>query len=458
MLPQLLDPRPYFAHLPDPRRETRNKLHKPHDILMIVLCAVLSWVEDWVGMADFAEEKEVWLRHFLELPNGIPSHDTLSDVLGRIDPAAFRAAFTAWATAALPGLAGEPVCVDGKAVRGSRDGANPAVHLVSAFAGRARWVLAQQAVAEKANEITAIPDLLGLLDLRGAVVSLDAMGCQKAIAQTLVEAGADYVLALKDNHPTLCEEVQFWLDTEVARGRLPVLETVEKDHGRIEIRRYALSHQIDWLEAKPDWAGLQAVGRVESTKRLHILHLHKLAGLQAVGRVESTRILGENTSTECRYFLCSLVERDRFAATVRQHWGIENQQHWVLDVQFGEDACRTRKDHSAENLAVIRRMALNVLRHNGPVRDSLRRRKLRAALNDDYRLRLLFGQPSPVTTIARLPCFARQAARQFAEALQLPVLSEHNNRLWLDRLVFPLGVDDDGRFFEAWSYNAERGH
>ena len=177
MLPHRLDPRSYFAHLPDPRRETRNKLHKLHDLLMIVVCAVLSGVEDWVGMADFAEEKEVGLRHFLELPNGIPSHDTLSDVLGRIDPAAFRAAFTAWATAALPGLAGEPVCVDGKAVRGSRDGANPAVPLVSAFAGRARWVLAQQAVAEKANEITAIPDLLGLLDLRGAVVSIDAMGC-----------------------------------------------------------------------------------------------------------------------------------------------------------------------------------------------------------------------------------------------------------------------------------------
>ena len=374
MLPPLLDPRPYFADLPDPRRETRNKLHKLHDILMIVLCAVSSGVADWVGMADFAEEKEAWLRGFLELPNGIPSHDTLSDVLGRIDPVAFRAAFTAWATAALPSLADEQVCVDGKAVRGSRDGANPAVHRVSAFAGRARWVLGQQAVAEKSNEITAIPDWLELLDLRGAVVSLDAMGCQKAIAQTLIDAGADYVLALKDNHPTWCADVQLWLETDVAGGRLPVLETVEKDPGRIEIRRYALSNQIDWLEAKPDWAGLQAVGRVEST-----------------------RIIGENTRTECRYFRCSLVERDRLAATVRQHWGIENQQHWVLDVQFGEDACRTRTDHSAENLALIRRMAPNVLHHNGPARESIRRRKLRAALNDDYRLRLLFGQPSPAT-------------------------------------------------------------
>lgn len=374
MPPRLLDPRPYFANLPDPRRVTRNKLHSLHDILIIVLSAVLSGIEDWVGMETFAREREPWLRGFLELPNGIPSHDTLSDVMGRIDPVAFRAAFTAWATDALPDLAGEQVCVDGKTVRGSREGENPAVHLVSAFAGRARWVLAQQAVAEKSNEITAIPDLLSLLDLEGAVVSSDAMGCQKAIAQTIIDAGADYVLGLKDNHPTLCDDVQLWLDTAVARGRLPVLETIEKDHGRIEIRRYAISSQIDWLDAKADWAGLQAVGRVEST-----------------------RIIGDDVSTECRYFLCSLTDQRRFAATVRSHWGIENQEHWVLDVQFGEDACRTRRDHSAENLALIRRVALNVLRHNGPPRDSIRQRKIRAALNDGYRLNLLLGTPTPAT-------------------------------------------------------------
>jgi len=224
MLPQLLDPRPYLVDLPDPRRATQNKLHKLHDILMIVRCAVLSGVEDWVGMEAFAEEKEAWLRSFLDLPNGIPSHDTLSDVMGRIDPGAFQTAFTAWAMAALPSLAAEQVGVDGKAVRGSRDGANPAVHRVSAFAGQACWVLAQQAVAEKSHEMTAIPDLLALLDLHGAVVSADAMGCQRAIAQTIIDAGADYVLALKDNHPTLCEAVQLWLDTEVAHERLPVQE------------------------------------------------------------------------------------------------------------------------------------------------------------------------------------------------------------------------------------------
>ncbi len=209
MHPCLLDPRPYFADLPDPRRETRNKLHSLHDILMIVLCAVLSGVEDWVGMEAFAEGKVAWLRGGLglSLSNGIPSHDTLSEVMGRIDPVAFRAAFTTWATTALPRLAGEQVCIDGKTLRGSREGTNPAVHLVSAFAGQARWVLAQQAVAEKSNEITAIPDLLTLLDLQGAIVSIDAMGCQKAIAQTIIDAGADDVLALKDNHPTLCCEL-----------------------------------------------------------------------------------------------------------------------------------------------------------------------------------------------------------------------------------------------------------
>ncbi len=375
MLPRLLDPRPYFSHLPDPRRETRNKLHALQDILMIVLSAVLSGIEDWVGMETFAQEREPWLRSFLRLPNGIPSHDTLSDVIGRLDPVAFRAAFTAWATDALPNVQGEQICVDGKTVRGSRDGDQTAIHLVSAFAGQARWVLTQQAVAEKSNEITAIPDLLSLLDLEGAVVSADAMGCQKAIAQTIIAGQADYVLALKENHPTLYEDVQLWLDTEVTRGRLPVLATVEKDHGRIEIRRTVLSSAIDWLEAKPDWAGLQAVGRVEST-----------------------RIIGNQTSTEYRYFLCSLTDPNRFAATVRGHWGIENQQHWVLDVQFGEDACRTRRDHSAENLALIRRVALNILRHNGPTRDSLKQRKIRAALNDRYRLNLILGILTPATT------------------------------------------------------------
>src|SRR5512134_475537 len=367
MLP---DPRPYFAELCDPRRQTRNKLHKLNDILMIVFCAVLSGVEDWVGMEDFAEQKEAWLRGFLELPNGIPSHDTLSDVFGRLQPEAFAEAFLRWVRVALPSLAGEQVCLDGKTLRGSRVD-NRAVHLLSAYAAQARLVLAQQAVADKTNEITVIPDLLAMLELNGAVISIDAMGCQKAIAKTIVQAGADYVLALKDNHPSLSEDVRRWLDTETAQGRLPQQETVEKGHGRIEIRRYALSERIAWLAPKSEWTGLQAVGRVEST-----------------------RLIGDKTTTEYRYYLCSFTDLARFADAVRGHWAIENGQHWILDVQFGEDANRARQEHSAETLALGRRMALNVIRHNGPGKDSLRRRKLRASLNDDYRARLIFGPQS----------------------------------------------------------------
>lgn len=365
MLP---NPMPYFQDLKDPRRETKNKLHKLSDILMIVLCAVLSGIEDWVGMEEFAREKEAWLREFLELANGIPSHDTLSDVLGRIDPEAFQEAFLRWVQAALPSLSGEQICLDGKTLRGSRVG-DRTVHLLSAYAAQARWVLTQQAVGEKTNEITAIPDLLSMLDITGALVSIDAMGCQKTIAKTIIDAKADYLLALKDNHKGLCEDVSLWLDTETASGRLPIHEKVDKGHGRLEIRRCCLSAQIDWLEQKPEWKGLAAVGRVEST-----------------------RIIGDKTSVEARYYLCSFTDLERFAQSVRQHWSIENQQHWVLDVQFGEDDNRARKDHSPENLALIRRAALNLLNNNGPSKDSLRRRKLRACLSDRYRAELIFGK------------------------------------------------------------------
>ena len=368
MLP---DPRPYFEELSDPRRETRNKLHKLHDILMIVLSAVLSGIEDWVGMEMFAQDKEPWLREEvgLELAAGIPSHDTLSDVMGRIDPQASAQAFTNWVKAALPQLGDEHVAVDGKTLRGSRD-AEGAVHLVSAFAARARLVLAQRQVSEKSNEITAIPTLLDMLELKAAVVSADAMGCQKEIASKIVECGADYVLALKDNHRELCEDVTLWLDSQGQAGRLDVHhDTPDKDHGRIEVRRYALSRDIDWLEQKPQWAGLKAVGMVESQRHV-----------------------GECISTERRYYLCSIDDVQQFARVVRDHWSIENSQHWVLDVQFGEDANRSRKDHSAANLALVRRMALNLLRTAESSKRSLRLRKSRACLNDEYRYNVLFGK------------------------------------------------------------------
>jgi len=362
------DPRPYFAELVDPRRETKNKLHPLQDILMLVFCAVLSGIEDWVGIENFAREKEAWFRQFLSLPNGIPSHDTLSDVIGRLAPGAFAEAFRRWTKAAMPSLAGEQICVDGKTLRGSRS-KEGSIHLLSAYAAQARLVLAKQALDSKSNEITAIPSLLNLLDLHGAVVTIDAMGCQKAIAEQIVRGGGDYVLALKNNHPQLCADVSLWLDTEADKGKLMVHETIEKDHGRIELRRYVLSNDLEWLDQKPEWMGLRAVGRVEST-----------------------RITGEQTTTEYRYYLSTVANLGRFAAVVRGHWDIENGQHWVLDVQFGEDANRARKDFSAENLALMRRMALNVIRRNGSSKDSIRQRKLRAAVSDNYRFALIFGK------------------------------------------------------------------
>lgn len=367
MLP---NPQPYFADLPDPRRETRNKLHKLEDIVMITLCAVLGGYEDWVSIEDFGYGNEAWLRRFLELPNGIPSHDTLSDVIGRIDRDAFAQAFNHWVQAGLPELAGHQVAIDGKSLRGSRGEAG-AVHVISAFATQARLVLAAQAIPDKANEITAIPGLLAQLDLAGAVVTIDAMGCQKTIAQAIVTQKADYVLALKANHPDLHDDIKLWLHENDEKGYVRMHETVEKDHGRLETRRTVVSTELGWLTQKDEWAGLQAVAMVESSREI-----------------------GGKISCERRYYLCSMTDVTRIALTIRQHWAIENQQHWILDVQFGEDAHRTRKNHSAANLGLIRRAALNLLQQDTSTKGSIRRRKMRSLFDLSYRETLLFRPPA----------------------------------------------------------------
>lgn len=364
MLP---NPQPFFATLLDPRRETRNKLHKLIDIVMITLCAVLGGYEDWVSIEDFGYANEAWLRGFLELPNGIPSHDTLSDVIGRIDRDAFAHAFSSWIQVGLPELAGHQVAVDGKSLRGSR-GENGMVHVLSAFATEARLVLAAKAIPDKANEITAIPGLLAQLNLAGAVVTIDAMGCQKSIAKIIVDQQADYVLALKENHPTLHDDVKLWLDDNDAQGYVRMHETIEKDHGRIETRRTVVSTDLDWLAQRHEWPGLKGVAMVESTREI-----------------------GNKVSCERRYYLCSLTDVTRIALTIRRHWAIENQQHWILDVQFREDAHRTRKDHSAENLGLIRRTALNLLQQDASNKWSVRRRKMRSLVDLPYREALLFG-------------------------------------------------------------------
>jgi predicted transposase YbfD/YdcC len=365
----LPSPQNYFKDLPDPRRTTRNKLHKLQDIIMLTLCALICGCEDWVAIADFSEDNEAWFREFLELPNGIPSHDTLSDVFARIKPCAFEKAFASWMKEGLPGLAGQQIAIDGKTLRRSCNAGERAPHMLSAYATEARLALAITTVEEKANEITAIPDILAQLELGGAVVSIDAMGCQKGIAQMLQDAKADYVLTLKDNHPKLNKAVSSWFaEPENLKG-IKGIKSVEKDHGRIETREVFVCTELEWLKQRGEWVGLSAVAMVHSTRE----------------------VKGE-VSCEQRYYLSTLQGSEQLAQAIRYHWAIENSQHWVLDVQFGEDAHRARENHSAANLGVIRRAALNLLRGGDQnAKRSIRRRKQKAMCNLNYRREILFG-------------------------------------------------------------------
>ena len=246
---------------------------------------------------------------------------------------------------------------------------NSTIYMMSAFASQAQLVLAQHSVEGKGNEIGAIPELLDMLELDGALVTIDAIGAQKKIVQCLRAAKADYAISLKGNQGTLHEDAKLWLDTEAQAMRIPMTQTLEKSHGRIETRRYWLSDDLTWFDARENWDGLRAVGMVESE-----------------------RTVGSKTSLERRYYITSLTNVERFAGAVRDHWAIENKEHWVLDVQFGEDAHQARKDHRAANLAVVRRIALNLLRRNGTDKRSLRRRMRLASLDDRLRAHLLFGR------------------------------------------------------------------
>jgi predicted transposase YbfD/YdcC len=359
-----------FGSVTDPRRNDKNKIYKLSDLLFIMVAATISGITDWVGMETWAESKQDWLGQYIDVSHGTPSHDTFRAVAGRINPVEFNRSFTQWVQTELPNLAGLHIAVDGKALRGSRD-EQGIVHMVSAFATKLRVVLTQQACADKSNEITAIPDLLNLLELKGAVVTIDAMGCQKSIAKQIVDAGCDYVLAIKENQPTLYAEAKSTLDAEGLADRLEVRETVDRAHGRLEVRSSGLSLKLGGISKKDDWAGLAAIGVVE-----------------AIREVKGT------VSVEPRYFITSITDPVRFQEVVRDHWAIETSQHLVLDVQFGEDANRTREKNAATNLAIIRRMSLNMFRRNADRSDekrSIRSRKIRAAADDAARARYLFG-------------------------------------------------------------------
>ncbi len=363
-----------FADLVDPRVD-RTKRHRLLDILTITLCGVLCGVlcgaENWVEIADWADAKRAWLTDWLGLDHGIPSHDTLGRVFDRLDPVQFEAGFLRWVQGTLTPQADPVVAIDGKAVRRSGDGrtGRSPLHLVSAWASGQRLVLGQEAVATKSNEITAIPLLLDRLDLTGQTVTIDAMGCQRSIAAQIIGGGGNYVLALKDNHPDLLEDV---IDcfrmapTPDDRDR-----TIGKDHGRRETRVCETITDPDvmaWLDPEQHWPGLRSIARVTAT-----------------------RVVGEqDPTTATRYYLTSLPgDAHPIAAAVRSHWGIENGLHWVLDVAFGEDQSRTRAGHSAENLALVRKLALNLLRLEPTRKHGIKASRLRAGWDQDYLLRVL---------------------------------------------------------------------
>lgn len=368
----------HFQDLPDPR-VNRTKDHDLIDILVIAICTLLCAGESFNDMEDFGTAKEDWFRTFLTLRNGIPSHDTFNRVFAALDPQAFLDCFLRWTQSLRQAVPQEIVALDGKALRRALNGDRSVKYVVSAWAEDNSLVLGQLKVAAKSNEITALPELLRALELAGCIVTVDAMGTQKKIAKEIKEADADYVLALKGNHETVHEEVKSFLDATVAEKHAPpvkpsaaavtlaVLETVEKDHGRLETRRYYQSAELDWFADRAAWEGLQSVGMVEAIREI-----------------------GTQRTVERRYYLSSLpVDVATFARAVRGHWGVENKLHWVLDVQMREDQSRARTGFAAENLATLRRLALNLLKREKTKRRGIHGKQLNASWDHAYLLRLL---------------------------------------------------------------------
>lgn len=370
-----------FATITDPR-VNRTKEHPLVNVLIIGVCTLLCGGETFNDMEDFGLAKRDWFASFLDLSHGIPSHDTFNRVFSAIDPQEFLQAFVNWTQSVRQAVPGEIVAMDGKALRRALAKDQNARVIVSAWAEDNGLVLGQLKVEDKSNEITAVPALLRVLELGGCIVTLDAMGCQKEIAREIKEADAEYVLALKGNQETLHREVREFLDAAVAESKswkppgapssafvekLAGRKTVEKDHGRIETREYHQSANLGWLADLAQWEGLQTVGMVEATREIN-------------GKI----------SRERRYYLSSLpLDVERFARAVRGHWGVENKLHWVLDVQFGEDQSRARRGYAAENLATLRRFALNLLKLEKTKKRGIRGKQLNASWNHAYLLRLI---------------------------------------------------------------------
>src|SRR4030067_2049272 len=362
-----------FRDMPD-RRVIGKVSHKLHDILVITVCAVICGLEHWTQIEDFAKANEQWFRSFLDLPNGIPSHDTFGKVFAFIDPDEFERRIQKWIHALVGSdTQGKHIAIDGKTLRKSFDTASNkvAIHMINAYVHENHAVFGQLKVEYKTNEITAIPHLLDMLQLKDATVTVDAMGCQREIADRIVKRRGHYVFSLKGNQSTLHEDVQTFMDDLISKDsteKYDYYETVEKSHGRIEIRKCWSCWEIDWLPRRHDWAGLSSMAAVECTRNRN-----------------------GKTSTERRYFISSHSGRhaQKMATIIRNHWRVENELHWTLDVSFNEDQCRVRIENAAENLSRIRRIRLILLKKDTKCKLGIKSKRAKAGYDRNYLLTLL---------------------------------------------------------------------
>jgi len=357
----------HFSALEDPRVD-RTKRHELLDIVVISICAVICGMESWVDIEDFGEGRKDWFKKFLKLPNGIPSHDTFRRVFSLLNAEQFQQCFQSWVRAICEAVDEDVVAIDGKTLRRSFDKSaeQPPLHLVSAWSSANSLVLGQVAVKDKSNEIVAIPKLLELLDIKGCIVTIDAMGCQKEIAKQITANEGYYVFCLKENHPKLYNEVKDFFSSNNSVKDIDTHQTTDCNHGRIEVRKYT-STSVKDFKCVSAWKGIKSVGMIESKREIN----------------------GE-VSLEKRYYISSLESNAKcFGEAVRTHWQIENSLHWVLDVVFGEDQCRIRDKFAAENFALLRRMAIGLLKNETSSKKSIRRKSHQASWDNDYLLQVL---------------------------------------------------------------------
>ena len=366
----------HFARIEDPRID-RTKLHQLLDILVITICAVICGADNWQEVQLFGEAKEDWFKTFLDLPNGIPSHDTFWRVFAKLDPQQFQQSFVSWIASVSEVTKGQVIAIDGKTLRRSHDKGlgRGAIDMVSAWATVNHLVLGQVKVDEKSNEITAIPELLRILEISGCIISIDALGCQKDIAELIINQKADYVLSLKENQGRLYEDViKLFDDLEVSDFKAyahSTFQTVNKNHGRLETRTCYVISDLETLShmRNAEWKGLQSVAKVHSRRQV-----------------------GEEVSEKDRYFISSLAEEARcLLEVIRSHWSIEISVHWILDIAFREDESRLRKDYGAENFAILRHIALNLIKQEKTIKASAKGKRLKAGWDEDYLLEILSG-------------------------------------------------------------------